>query len=64
MNVRELNQRQLDQLKQIYLCEIYNENGESPSYGELFWAEDNISNEEIQEIYDGFDFRKEDFGVA
>ena len=63
MNVRELNQRQLDQLKQIYLCEIYNENGESPSYSELFWAEDNISNEEICEIYDGFDF-EEDFGVA
>ncbi len=64
MNVRELNQNQLDQLKQSYLCEIYDENGESPSYGELFWAEDNISNEEIYEIYDNYDFCEEDFGVA
>ncbi len=64
MNVTELSQNQLDQLKQSYLCELYDENGESPSYGELFWAEDNISNEEIYEIYADTEFCEEDFFAA
>ena len=37
------------------------ENGECPSYGELAWAVDNITDEEVFESYADFDFCEEDF---
>ena len=61
MSVKELNREQLDYLKQDLLTQRYIENGECPSYGELAWAVDNITDEEVFESYDGVDFVEEDF---
>lgn len=61
MNVRELNQEQLDELKTSYLSDEYAKNNECPSYGEYAWAVDNITNEEIYEIYKDFIFDNDDF---
>ena len=51
MTVKELNQDQLDELKQAYICEMI----ENPSYSELAEAV-NISNEFIYHHYDGYIF--------
>ena len=56
MTVKELNQDQLDELKQAYICEMI----ENPSYSELAEAV-NISNEFIYHHYDGYIFSSDDF---
>jgi|GEM_PF-5879227 len=61
MDVRELNREQLDFLKQDLLTQRYIENGECPSYGELAWAVENITDEEVFESYADVDFVPEDF---
>lgn len=61
MDVKELNREQLDFLKQDLLTQQYIENGECPSYGELAWAVENITDEEVFESYADVDFCEEDF---
>lgn len=61
MDVRELNREQLDFLKQDLITQRLIENGECPSYGELAWAVDNITDEEVFESYADVAFVPEDF---
>ena len=56
MNVKELNREQLIILKGRYLSK-----DEDISYGELFEADDLVSDETIFEEFEGFDFVEEDF---
>lgn len=56
MNVRELNRQQLDELKQIYICETM----ENPSWGDLVDSTE-IEDEVIYNRYDGICFVDDDF---
>ena len=57
MTVYDLSREQLRQLKQRHLME----QGASLSWGELADIDSVISDEEIQEAYEGTDFVEEDF---
>lgn len=57
MTVYDLSREQLQQLKQRHLME----QGASLSWGELADIDSVISDEEIQEAYEGTDFVGEDF---
>lgn len=57
MTVYDLTREQLQQLKQRHLME----QGASLSWGELADIDSVISDEEIQEAYEGTDFVEEDF---
>ena len=57
MTVYDLSREQLQQLKQRHLME----QGASLSWGELADIDSVISDEEIQEAYEGTDFVEEDF---
>lgn len=57
MTVCDLSREQLRQLKQRHLME----QGASLSWGELADIDSVISDEEIQEAYEGTDFVEEDF---
>lgn len=61
MDVKELNREQLDFLKQDLLTQRYIENGDCPSYGELAWAVENITDEEVFESYADVAFTEDDF---
>ena len=52
MSTRQLNRKQMDALKVMYLCEIV----ENPSYGEMAEAPYTISDETIHNHYDGYCF--------
>lgn len=56
MTVKELNREQLTILKGHYLSK----DGDI-SYGELFEADDLVSDETIFKEFEGFDFVEEDF---
>ena len=56
MTVRELNERQLENLKQSYVFEMI----ENPSYQDLIEA-CSIPDEVIFKHYDGIDFVEDDF---
>ncbi len=60
-DVKELSRDQLVELKQNYLTEKYEEQGEGISYGELAEADDIVSDEEIFEAYAGYSFSDDDF---
>lgn len=61
MSVEELNRDQLIQLKQNMLMERMDEEGETPSWGELAEADSLITDEEVQQEYAGTDFVTDDF---
>lgn len=61
MSVEELNRDQLIQLKQNMLMERMDEEGETPSWGELAEADFLITDEEVQQEYAGTDFVTDDF---
>ena len=61
MTVRELNRDQLIELKQAYLTQKLDEQGEGISYGELAEADELVSDAEIFEEYAGTDFVPDDF---
>ncbi len=61
MSVQELSRDQLICLKQAYLTEMLDAQGESPSWGELAEADDIISDESVFDEYDGVDFTPDDF---
>lgn len=56
MNVRELNQNQLNELKVRYIFE----HDPNPSWGDVEFAK-NVPNEVIFKEYDGIYFVEEDF---
>lgn len=56
MDVRELTRAQLDELKQNYICSIY----DSPSWGDLADV-DRIPDSVIFEYYAGIAFSNDDF---
>ena len=60
MKVTELNQKQLDQLKEMYVCEAYRDRTDCPSYSELAAAHD-IPDAIVFGYYEGIDFVEEDF---
>lgn len=62
MTVQELNRNQLNELKQHYVFKKAEEQGYSPSYGELADAED-IPDEVIFEEYSHIHFVEEDFST-
>ena len=61
MRVTELNREQLTELKQSMLCDAVDEMGESPSWGDLFEADELISDERVFEEYSNTDFTEDDF---
>lgn len=61
MTVQELDRDQLIELKQMYLTEIGEEEGDGTSWGEYADADDIISDKEIFERYDGYTFSNDDF---
>ena len=62
MNVKELKQDQIEQLKIQYLDNLLmEEENRNISYGEIANINDIISNELIYKIYDGYIFTEEDF---
>ncbi|MCQ2211378.1 MAG: hypothetical protein MJZ34_13920 [Paludibacteraceae bacterium] len=64
MNVRELTRNQLVELKQNYLTEKLDQDGQSPSYGELATADETISDEEVFSYYAGTEFSEDDFSTC
>lgn len=61
MYVSELNKEQLTELKQSFLAQQNEENGEGTSYDELARADSIISDEMIYEAYSGINFTEDDF---
>ena len=61
MSVQELSRDQLTCLKQAYLTEMLDAQGESPSWGELAEADDIISDESVFDEYEGVVFTPDDF---
>ena len=64
MDVKELSREQIAELKQAYLMRKMDENGETPSYGELALADQTVSDEEIFAEYAGTEFSPEDFASS
>ena len=62
MKVTELNEEQLKEAKQRYLCEIADTRiMERPYYGELANIDELVTDEEVFEYYSGIEFVPEDF---
>lgn len=64
MTVKELSREQLNELKQSYLCDLYEAKGKAPSYGELAWVDVLISDREIFSVYEDVSFTNDDFFVS
>ena len=64
MKVTELTREQLHELKCDELCRRYDEQGDSPSYYELAFADEIISDDEIYDEYAGVYFVNDDFGCT
>lgn len=60
-SVKELNRDELIELKQNYLCELYDNENKCPSWGELFEADEIIPDNEIYARYDCYAFTENDF---
>lgn len=56
MHTRDLNRRQMENLKCAYLCEILDD----PSWDELSRADTLVSDETIHHYYDGVVFTPDD----
>lgn len=61
MYISELSREQLTELKQSFLAQQNEENGNDTSYDELTKADSIISNEMIYEAYSGINFTEDDF---
>lgn len=61
MSVDELTRDQMVQLKQRMMTDEYDERGETPSWGELAWADETIPDERVREHYAGTNFTEDDF---
>ena len=62
MTVRELNGRQLAELKQRMVSdEIIESEGRTPTWGELAEADSTVTDEAVFAEYEGTDFVPEDF---
>ncbi len=65
MDVTELSRDQLVELKGKHLDDrLYETEGRGASYGELADADEIISDEEIFEVYSGYDFSDDDFSCT
>ena len=62
MNVRELNENQLIELKQYHLVNVVNED-KGTFWSELGDVNETITDEEIYEHYDNTCFTEEDFSA-
>ena len=61
MSLSELNNCQINQLKQNYLMEENNQKSVGTSYGELADADSLVSMEQLRERYGNVDFVEDDF---
>ena len=61
MKFSELSREQKEDVKQRLLCERLEEEGRTPSWGELADADTTISDEECEKAFAGTDFVPEDF---
>lgn len=59
MTIEELTASQREQLKVTVLEDVL---GHEPSWGEIAWADDIVSDEYIEEEFAGVNFVEEDFG--
>lgn len=59
MEIDNLTASQREQLKVTVLEDVL---GHEPSYGEIAWADDIVSDEYIEERFAGVHFVEEDFG--
>lgn len=59
MTIEELTALQREQLKVTVLEDVL---GHEPSWGEIAWADDIVSDEYIEEEFAGVNFVEEDFG--
>ena len=64
MRLKDLSGDQKLQLKQDILTRRMDENGESPSYGELADADDLVSDKELEDEFGGTEFVPEDGKVV
>ena len=64
MRVYDLNRDQLTELKQNYLTQKLDEQGDGISYEELAFIDDYVSDEEIFEEYAGTEFVNDDFACS
>ena len=64
MTVYDLNREQLAELKQNYLIEVAESEGDSVDYATLSRADDIISDERIYELYADTTFVPEDFSSS
>lgn len=58
MTIDNLTASQREQLKVTVLEDVL---GHEPSYGEIAWADDIVSDEYIEEVFAGVNFVEEDF---
>lgn len=58
MEIDNLTASQREQLKVTVLEDVL---GHEPSYGEIAWADDIVSDEYIEEVFAGVNFVEEDF---
>lgn len=61
MTFSELNDDQRLELKQNIMTHRYEERGETPSYGELAWADEIVSDEDLEDWYGDTIFSEDDF---
>ena len=61
MSARELNREQLVELKGNYIDECNSKRGEGTSYYELCNADEIVSDEEIFEAFENYEFCNDDF---
>lgn len=61
MTVQQLNRAQLDELKQAYISDRFDDCGECPSWGDLAEAPDTVSDATIFLYYAGVVFSPDDF---
>lgn len=59
--VYDLNREELNELKQSYLCEMYDQEGECPSYGELAAVDEIIPDDVVYSHYEDISFVDDDF---
>jgi len=59
--LNELTAEQKSELKQALLMRRNEESGETTSYGELAWADEAITNEELEAEYGNTTFTDDDF---
>lgn len=61
MTVQELNDNQYKQLCQRYIIDMFEFEGEEPSYYDLIYADELVSRDVIYSYYKGINFVQDDF---